>query len=286
MTTELAERKRLTFAQAEGVESLPSQLQTKEISQQLRSLLWNIFYNYISFEKEGLYLSSLWQTILSDKHVYFDHLMIDEFSQSFHTWRDKIKNLIANGNYIQIFDFIQFVLRHRRCPSKLSNRVNSALEKAQAAYRVIEDNTIMPISSEAELETLNKAFVDLKSIEFNGARGHLSKAGEALTSGDYAASVRESISAVESVAKMLSPDGDFSKALKKMEESFYIHRSLKEGFNKIYGYTSDEKGIRHSLLDESQAKVDETDAIFMIGACASFVSYMINKARITGIINK
>jgi hypothetical protein len=34
-----AERKRLTFEQAEGVEALPSQLQLKELSKQLRAML-------------------------------------------------------------------------------------------------------------------------------------------------------------------------------------------------------------------------------------------------------
>ena len=34
-----------------------------------------------------------------------------------------------------------------------------------------------------------------------------------------------------------------------------------------------------TLLDDGTAQVDENDALFMIGACAAFVSYMINKAR-------
>ena len=32
------------------------------------------------------------------------------------------------------------------------------------------------------------------------------------------------------------------------------------------------------------AGVDETDALFMIGACAAFVSYLINKSRGAGLI--
>jgi hypothetical protein len=39
------------------------------------------------------------------------------------------------------------------------------------------------------------------------------------------------------------------------------------------------EGGRHALLEASDPAVDETDALFMIGACAAFVSYMINKAR-------
>ncbi|MDI3562541.1 hypothetical protein [Bradyrhizobium sp. Arg816] len=59
---------------------------------------------------------------------------------------------------------------------------------------------------------------------------------------------------------------------------------MKNGFNSLYNYTSDEKGIRHALLDDSAAKVDETDALFMFGACAAFVSYLIGKARANGLL--
>jgi hypothetical protein len=59
---------------------------------------------------------------------------------------------------------------------------------------------------------------------------------------------------------------------------------LKAGFNSLYGFTSDEKGIRHPLLELPSANVDETDALFMIGACAAFVSYLINKSRAAGLL--
>jgi hypothetical protein len=48
-------------------------------------------------------------------------------------------------------------------------------------------------------------------------------------------------------------------------------------------HTSDEDGISHALVDDGTAKVDETDALLMIDACAAFVSYLINKARSAGI---
>ena len=65
-----------------------------------------------------------------------------------------------------------------------------------------------------------------------------------------------------------------------------MHGALKKGFLSIYGYTSDEQGIRHPLLDTQAAKVDEADALFMIGACAAFVSYLINKARASDLLQK
>jgi hypothetical protein len=173
-------------------------------------------------------------------------------------------------------------LRLNICPSNLAGQVDRALRNGRAAYRVLEEHTIVPIGSAAELETLKRAFADLASTEFHGARDHLRKAAEELTAGRYPDSIRESIHAVESVARTLAPDGKLSGALAKLEQSAKIHGGMKAGFNSLYGYTSDEQGIRHAHLNEPGLNPDETDALFMIGACAAFVSYLINKARSAG----
>jgi hypothetical protein len=39
-------------------------------------------------------------------------------------------------------------------------------------------------------------------------------------------------------------------------------------------------------LDKDAADVDEADAMFMIGACSAFVSYLINKARLVGLLKQ
>jgi len=38
------------------------------------------------------------------------------------------------------------------------------------------------------------------------------------------------------------------------------------------------------FLDEPVSQVDETDALYMLGSCAAFVSYLINKARQAGLL--
>jgi hypothetical protein len=72
----------------------------------------------------------------------------------------------------------------------------------------------------------------------------------------------------------------------KLEKSVRIHPALGKGFGSLYGFTSDEKGIRHALLDEPVAQVDEADALYMLGSCAAFVSYLINKARQVGLLGQ
>ena len=40
-------------------------------------------------------------------------------------------------------------------------------------------------------------------------------------------------------------------------------------FSQRYGYTNDEQGIRHALLNKDAAEVGLDEALFMFGACAS-----------------
>jgi hypothetical protein len=65
-------------------------------------------------------------------------------------------------------------------------------------------------------------------------------------------------------------------ALKAMNSQIAIHPAMREGMNKLYGYTSDEGGIRHALLDESD--IDEAEAKFMMVTCSAFVNFCVQRA--------
>jgi hypothetical protein len=41
----------------------------------------------------------------------------------------------------------------------------------------------------------------------------------------------------------------------------------------LYGYTSNEQGIRHSMLFGKNPNVDFEEAIFFVSACAAFIGY-------------
>jgi hypothetical protein len=191
----------------------------------------------------------------------------------------EVRRIIQQGGWADVLGWLEFVLKHPACPSEFAGQVNGIMDRCHLAYRVFDGVVICPIGSDAERETIEQAFSDLRSAEFHGAREHLSKAANELTAGNFAGSIRESIHAVESVARTLEPDGKLSKALEKLERSAKIHPAMKAAFASLYGYTSDKQGIRHAHLNEPSSNPDETDALFMIGACAAFVSYLINKAR-------
>jgi hypothetical protein len=284
---EVARRKGLTFEQAEGLSPLPTQLKRTEISSELRAVLWNYIYTEIenSTERDTYsYIIKPWSNVLKQVHVYRDHRNVDDFTTRFTDAIERPKLIFTKGSYGEIYGWLQFVLGLK--PSAdFAKKIDNILRYCRAPYRVIDATVICPIASDEEAATITKAFVDLKAAGLTGSREHLKKAAVELTAGDFAGSVRESIHAVESAVRVMEPSGDFSKALSKLEQKTNIHGALKKGFLALYGFSSDEQGIRHPLLEKQAPAVDEADAMFMIGACAAFLSYLINKSRSAGLLS-
>ena len=115
-----------------------------------------------------------------------------------------------------------------------------------------------------------------------GAAAHLRDAAEHINAKQYGDSIADSIHAVESVARVLDLEASqtLGPALDSLERSGLLkHPALKEAFKKLYGYTNDEQGIRHALLDRDSPDVGLDEAMFMFGACASFAAYLVGKHR-------
>jgi hypothetical protein len=55
-----------------------------------------------------------------------------------------------------------------------------------------------------------------------------------------------------------------------------MHGAFKSALSGLYGYTSDENGIRHAMLDEPNLTAAE--ATFMLVACSAFTNYLVAKA--------
>ena len=279
------DRKQLTFEQAEGAAPLPTQLRPGEISPPLRAKLWEPIFDHLLSTKESagyvgaVYLGSPWSKILRDYHVQHEYKMADAFDVKLSIHINRLSSLFRDGLYTRVFGFIQFVLRHDRCPKQLANVVEEILVEERAAYRLLDRSTFVPIASEFEGETVMTALATANKAGLTGAYEHLKSAGGFLTQGKFADSIRESIHAVESAARSLGNAGSLKDALKTLEQRRRLHPALKGGFEKLYAYTNDENGIRHALIDEPAAEVDETDAIFMLGACAAFVTYLVRRAE-------
>lgn len=280
------DRSTLTFAQAEGIDPLPKQLMPTELSVDLRLQILHVYNEFINKSTSSPYdfISDPWKSILLEAHVRFFRLASDEFINKSKVWIQKIKSLLLEGDYIAFYGFIQFTLRQNF--SKESEKksflrsISYTLSENLAGYTIIDGRTLFPVGSIEERNAIETAFSVLRLHRLEGARMHLHTAAELYNKKDFAGAVRESIHAVESVARILEPNAStLAPALKRLTTKRFIHPALSKGFENIYGYTSDEKGIRHALLDQSTTSVNEVDALFMIGACASFVTYLIGRSR-------
>ena len=284
---EIQRRKNLTFEQAEGLAPLPTQLARTEVSQELRAVLWKYIHKQIDETAElggmGHYLGKPWKHILEQAHVYREHRLIDDFQTELRPALAAVRRVFEQGSYSAIYGWLQFVLGINRS-QEFAERIASILKYCRSPYRIVADDVICPIGTDEEAATIGKAFADLKASGLAGSREHLKSASAELSAGNFSDSIRESVHAVESVVRVLEPSGDFGKALAKLESKAKIHGALVAGFKSIYGFSSDEQGIRHPLLDKGAPAVDEVDAIFMLGACSAFISYLINKSRAVGLL--
>ena len=166
------------------------------------------------------------------------------------------------------------------CANTTIEHRNIALEEEVSAYRFVE-YFITEITSEEEIISIEDAIQN--TDKFKGAKKHLQTSLKLLSdrkNPDYRNSIKESISAVESICKIITGDkkATLGKALGILGKKEKIHQSLKAGFDKFYGYTSDADGIRHALLDEDNLSF--FDAKFMLVSCSAFINYLIGKLSI------
>lgn len=70
--------------------------------------------------------------------------------------------------------------------------------------------------------------------------------------------------------------GDFGKCNKKIKDKgVHIHFAMEKAFACLYGYISDENGIRHGGIDFTSAPAE--DAKYMLISCFVFINYLIEK---------
>lgn len=297
------------FSQRYGYEPLPEPMRLEYISDDLRREIFDATYLFL----RGMSTSSYGWIIDLDSEcikiilgevqkipqikvdLYFTHVV-----QSF-------ENVILRGNFSDFLncleiiinrslEFLEGIIRLKGelliftsesslfdAISKLRDEIARLFDKHAAAYQLDISKSpywFLPRVSKEQGEATQQAIETLHQGGMDSGAQHLRQAAEHMKNKQYPDSVADSIHAVESVARTIDPNnGDsLGKALKSLENAGLLkHRALKEAFMKLYGYTSDEEGIRHALVDQSSADVGLDEAIFMFGACASFAAYLTQK---------
>ncbi|MDZ4099719.1 MAG: hypothetical protein U1E13_13625 [Methylophilaceae bacterium] len=264
-----------SFSQRYGYTSAEKAFQREVVSPDLRTQLWNIL-KFSIWNKHGVHGTDTEKINWLVRRLWFDYFNNDLDSlPSFYRHGkgayDVIKDYFFSCKWYEVYDFLEFLANDSSDVFSDGARkaVNSSLEKFNAAYRFVETN-ITEITDENEIESIEQALDN----PHQPVRDHLKAALEKLSNKekpDYRNSVKESISAVEAACRILTEKktATLGDALKKIDN---LHPALKQAFDKLYAFTCDASGVRHSLMSESN--ITYADAKFMLVTCSAFVSYL------------
>lgn len=163
--------------------------------------------------------------------------------------------------------------QYHKSVNELRGRVNDVLKSKSVGWRFVKGEFVKSIS-DTEIKTIEIA----SSQTACSVQEHIEKALHYLSDRrkpDYANTIKEAISAVESQCRIMlnDPAPTLGKALKVLKNSApNLHPALLDAFDKLYGYTNDGNNLRHGTIDP--ANVDYELAQFMLVACSAFVNYL------------
>jgi hypothetical protein len=279
----------MKFSQRIGLTAVRELIQVESIDQSLANRLWNnILSDFFDKISRTTKATSEYRKIYACKEIWkdffgfrIDEIPLNKFGGVFMDGVIRIiKDWFFKAQWYEKYDLIEFVsiLDEQAFSVGFTEKCNHTLEIESAGYRVI-DNKVIQITAKEEIEEIQNALDSSKSVK--PVEIHLSTSLEYLSNRenpDYRNSIKESISAVESLCIILTNDKNatLGKALKLIETKFKIHSGLKNAFSSLYGYSSDSGGIRHSLL-EDDIEVTMEDARFMLITCSAFINYLIAK---------
>jgi len=158
--------------------------------------------------------------------------------------------------------------------------VNKLFAKHNVAWRLNAHGhleTALPKDLADRMESAEKKLID----EFAPARTHFMKAKAYVlgTSKDPENSIKESVSALESVCRVLYPkSATLGKALNRMRSEGVCSSKLITAFERFYEYANDEPGIRHG--GKEAPAVGILDAELALHLSVALIRYVIEIEKI------
>lgn len=243
----------------------------------LKNRLWTLFYQsaFDPYDSLKLELTNFEKTMAElGTHYEFPYNRIAKQKNV-----ETLKKRVVNGNcWWLIYELIEIYVARILETSKKDefiSQVNRILEEENSGYRMIAE-IFVPITNEVELSAVEETLFS----SFDVVEKHMKKALSLYSDRlhpDYENCVKESISAVESMCCIITGESGktatLGATLKKLEKhGIHIHEAMKSAFEKLYGYTSDENGIRHGGINFTGASSD--DARYMLISCSAFINYL------------
>ena len=276
-----------SFSIRMGIEKPRLDIQKNDLDDRTRIKIWNCYYvRYINFVESistidrlpyyhRIYFRAIWQELLCQP---INHIPTKVMSLCGH-----LENRYWEMRWNDVYDFIEFTV-NAFSDSEVTNEFikafNEIMESEKTAYR-LSGKLIVPLTNEEELKSLDEAI----AIPIAPSIDHLHKAIKLFSDRDgpdYANSIKESISAVESMCRIIGKnEHTLGDGIRKIAPQLGISDILRDSLSKLYGYTCVEPGARHGAKE--QIKADFDDAKFFLVTCSGWMNYLYGKAIKAGI---
>lgn len=287
------------FSQRNGFKPIKDTIQIESIDTDLRNRLWDGLQLYYWDKVHKRFISDInqndseYKVIILLKRIWHGYYKqpIDTINNAWSATYSVIRQNFFEYEFFEVYDFIEFIANSYKngindnTNIKFMEFCNTILEQELSAFRFVGGN-ISQITNEEEISAIEEALKIEDAL--NPIKIHLKRSLDLLTdrnSPDFRNSIKESISAVEAICKIITGNnkatlGDALSAI-EIGNKVKMHPALSGSFKKLYGYTSATDGIRHALLDESDLQFE--DAKFMLVSCSGFINYLIVKSSNAGI---
>lgn len=283
------------FSQRKGIRPASKALQRESMDDDLRNRLWSglniaLWDRWSPRDYTGFQFDDSKKVEFVVKLIWLNYFklpidMMPEFNRNLPCSAYLIiRSHFFKGQWWESYDFIEFLVKAipENWREQLKEILNSYMQAENSAYRIVDDE-VVEITDEHEIEAIESALD--KGI--NASRSHLSRALDLLADRkqpDYRNSIKESISAVEAACQVLAgmPKATLGDCIKVIKSKGTVHPAFEQALLKLYGYTSDEGGIRHALTEDSVTP-QYSEAKFMLVASSAFVSFIWTKASELGI---
>ena len=285
--------KRNGFSDRNGINKINTEIQVDDFDERTRTKLYNCVTDLSNsaFLGEGAYNR--------DVQVFYEYIYDEVYSvpinrTSYITDMDfwnNIKETIMEDTYDAVLTIVECMMGYlhdymmetgvyqygEEGVKTVFEIVNELFEREYVGYRFI-DRMIIKISDQNEIRSLEETL----NNKYEPVRTHMIKASKFLADRDkpdYANSIKESISAVEALCKIVTGEtgknATLGHLLKELEnKGIIIQPALKSSMSSLYGYTSDSSGIRHGMgIGDKDATFEE--AKYMLVVCSAFINYVM-----------
>lgn len=270
-----------TFAERMGAKPVRSVSQVDDLDDETRTALWNVAHQAReAFDKQERFWrvghaelvgTSIWR--------WHYKLPLDTFTVT-QVWK-RIRSSILGGDVIDCLGTVEALAqnidpdkKHSNLQESLLEAFNGTLSANLVGYRFIEDE-LVKVGSDEEAESIEQAIASTAAL--GGAQTALRSAVTLMSDREhpnYPKSLAESIHAVEAIVRHMTGSGTLGDGLQRLEErGFQLHPALKGAWLKMYGYASDEHGVRHGSIKDSE--VDEKMASYFLVTCSAFVNLLL-----------